>query len=1132
MKRIVTIFLLGMLLVSSSLTAQDVRLLQTKVADILNQVPAHDLKQRDRVVEEMLALGESGLMEFTKMVVPPGTGDDTRVRYALNGLALYVGREGKDRERQLVSGVFIKALDQATDPLVKSFYLYHLKFFGHEEVVPAIAAYLNDPKLCDYAAQALVGLNNHAAQHALKTALAEVDAPCKLKIVKALGVYASPCAEAEIRKLAASDDPQMRKIALWALAKIGSPESAEFMIRTARDVKFTTDPSGAMRSLVSYTDHLAANGEINRARRIAYMIVKECTREDNYTYGLSGMSLLTDHFGYEALHVLLKAMDDPRPDYRAGALRYARQINDIAAIRQWMKKAKESDPRVAAEIIDFLGEMQNPVAIPDIKASLKDQSPVVRSAAMDAYVKLLGKKALSSVLDFLKQGQGAEIVHAEQLLLPLCGLKEVPAIATALDQMPDQGKPVLIGIIAARRATGQFNRILALTSNEDPEVSDAAFKALPAVSSREKLDQLIQLLDQTGEESHIAAVQQALVQAANGIKSPGERSAPFLKAYNENKKIRPKILGVLPRIGGTQSLNLVGDVFNHQRRALKEQAFKALTQWKNPAAATQLYNIVSKGSKKYKKEAFAAYVRLIQKASITPEQKLLRLRKIMLKADDPGMKEQVLKALEPVKIFPALVYVAHFLDDANPEVQSSAAWTASKIALPPSGTRNGMYGSLVRKILNKCIPVISGRDSQYAKENIRNWLHAMPEAEGFVSMFNGKDLSGWQGLVKNPIARAKMTPEELARQQKEADALVPENWSVANGEIRFTGKGYKNLCSVKKYGDFELWVDWRITKGGDSGIYLRGTPQVQIWDTSRIEVGAQVGSGGLYNNQKHPSKPAKVADNQVGEWNTFFIRMIGDRVTVELNGERVVDNVILENYWDRTLPIFPSGPIELQAHGTNLAFRDIYVKEIHSETYNLTPEEQADGFVALFNGKNLDGWVGNKTDYSVKDGVIVIEPKGGGHGNLYTEKEYGNFAFRFEFQLTPGANNGIGIRAPLKGDAAYVGMEIQVLDNTAPIYAHLQPYQYHGSVYGVIPARRGFLKPVGEWNEEEIFVRGNHVKVTLNGTVIVDGDIHEASKNGTMDHNQHPGLKRTTGHIGFLGHGSVVRFRNIRVRVL
>lgn len=198
----------------------------------------------------------------------------------------------------------------------------------------------------------------------------------------------------------------------------------------------------------------------------------------------------------------------------------------------------------------------------------------------------------------------------------------------------------------------------------------------------------------------------------------------------------------------------------------------------------------------------------------------------------------------------------------------------------------------------------------------------------------------------------------------------------------------------------------------------------------------------------------------------------------------------------------------------------------------LSAKEKKDGFQLLFNGTNLDGWVGNKQSYQAKDGLIIIDPNGEGGGNLFTEKEYSDFIFRFEFQLTPGANNGLGIHSPLEGDAAYMGKELQILDNTAAKYADLHEYQYHGSVYGIIPAKKGFLKPVGEWNQEEVIVQGSKIKVMLNGTAIVDGDFLEASKNGTMDGKDHPGLQKTKGHIGFLGHGDVVRFKNIRIKDL
>jgi hypothetical protein len=188
-----------------------------------------------------------------------------------------------------------------------------------------------------------------------------------------------------------------------------------------------------------------------------------------------------------------------------------------------------------------------------------------------------------------------------------------------------------------------------------------------------------------------------------------------------------------------------------------------------------------------------------------------------------------------------------------------------------------------------------------------------------------------------------------------------------------------------------------------------------------------------------------------------------------------------------------------------------------------------DGFETLFDGKSLDQWQGAVKEYVIEDGALVC--KG---GNLYTKKEYADFVLRFEFKLPPGGNNGIGLRCPPeKGDMAYLGMESQVLDDTAAQYAgKLKPYQYHGSIYGVVAAKPGHLKPVGEWNEEEITCKGSRVTVKLNGAVIVDADLAKAAEAGTLDGRPHPGLKRTKGHIGLLGHGSPVAFRNMRVKEL
>lgn len=197
---------------------------------------------------------------------------------------------------------------------------------------------------------------------------------------------------------------------------------------------------------------------------------------------------------------------------------------------------------------------------------------------------------------------------------------------------------------------------------------------------------------------------------------------------------------------------------------------------------------------------------------------------------------------------------------------------------------------------------------------------------GFLALFNGRNLAGWKGLVADPPKRAAMSPEQLAEAQKEADEQMRAHWKVVDGALVYDGKG-NSLCTAKDYANFEMLVDWKILKDGDSGIYLRGTPQVQIWDRPE-------GSGGLYNNQKNPSKPLLAMDKPVGEWNRFRIVMVGEKVHVFLNGACVVRGTTLENYWEREKPIYPTGQIELQHHGNELQFRNVFIREIPLASVN------------------------------------------------------------------------------------------------------------------------------------------------------------------------------------------------------
>ncbi|MBO4641921.1 MAG: DUF1080 domain-containing protein [Bacteroidaceae bacterium] len=307
---------------------------------------------------------------------------------------------------------------------------------------------------------------------------------------------------------------------------------------------------------------------------------------------------------------------------------------------------------------------------------------------------------------------------------------------------------------------------------------------------------------------------------------------------------------------------------------------------------------------------------------ITPENKYLQLRDQMEKAQSAKERKVILTQMGETGTFQAMAYIAHFMNDRK--LRKTAAQMAKKIAMA-----HPEYNGINYRLLLKTIQAVL---SEKEEKEIENFLSGLSkDEEGFVSIFNGTNLNGWKGLVQNPIARSKMTGEELAKAQEKADQVMREDWKVEDGMLTYVGHGYDNICTINQYADFEMLVDWKLDPAGkepDAGVYLRGTPQVQIWDIARVNVGAQVGSGGLYNNQKNRSTPLEVADNKLGEWNTFYIRMVGDKVTVKLNGKLVVDNVTMENYWDRNQPIFPREQIEMQAHGSRTWFRDIYVREI------------------------------------------------------------------------------------------------------------------------------------------------------------------------------------------------------------
>ena len=1147
-KIIISIISSALLFCGSVLMAQTPsnRTAQTKIADALAQMPAQNPESYQSFMADLCSTGEEGVLSLVKMINAPGQGSNEHVEYALSGMSHYATGEGQAAIRRTMESAYIKALDLSNEIETKAFIIRQLQVVGQDDCVEALALFLNLEDLSSPAAKALATIGTEKAGQALQSSLLRRMGTAKTQqnVLQAIGDSQLSVNEDLIKGMVGTGDEDFQKVALFALSRTGTKASISVLAAAAEKARYTMEKTGANDAYIRLLDRVIAQGDVKEAEKAASDLLKKSTKAGRTGTRIAALRLLTNAQGGNATKTLTSALKDNNKEYRNAALDFASEIADRTFYVNIIKSLQKEKPAQKVDILNWLGRE---TACPDKKTLLgsletgiettavqliirqaNSTNFNVKQAATMALVKIGNTEAIGPIVSFLSSDDAQVVALAKDALSTFNG-DIASAIARSIPAASENGKVAIIELLALRRATGYMNNVLELTKSSVPEVKVAAYKALKDVVGEKDLVNMCGMLEMA-DKPEIAALQQAVISALSS-QSAAQQVETITRRMiqaGENKKHLYYI--PLAATGESEALEIIVDGFQKGQSEAKDAAFEAILSWRDFRAANELYGVcLDPTASAYFDRAITSYIRMVSSPSLTGENRLIFLRKAMEVAKTDAQKNTILNQIGRTGTYLAMLYAGEFID--NNALKENAANAVTNIAL-----NNPDYtGENVIALLNKAGAALNNPDADYQRQSIRKHIDEMPKEQGFVAIFNGKDLTGWKGLVEDPIKRSQMKPADLAKAQIAADEIMRRDWSVENGLLVFDGPAYDNICTIKQYGDIEMYVDWKLAQGRapDAGIYLRGTPQVQIWDAERERRGVKIGSGGLYNNQIHPSNPLVTADNPLEEWNTFYIKMVGDRVTVKLNGKLVVDDVILENYWDRSQPLPSIEQLELQAHGSIVYFRNVYVKELERpEPYQLTAEEQKEGFKILFDGTNMFEWTGNLVDYTMEDGCIVLNPSRNFGGNLYTKNEYSNFIYRLEFQLTPAANNGIGIRTPLEGDVAYMGMEVQMLDDDHPVYANLDDYQYHGSVYGILTAKRGFLKPVGEWNYQEVIADGDNIKVTLNGEVIVDGNLREATKNGTADKAEHPGMYNKTGHIAFLGHGSVVKMRNIRIKEL
>lgn len=369
--------------------------------------------------------------------------------------------------------------------------------------------------------------------------------------------------------------------------------------------------------------------------------------------------------------------------------------------------------------------------------------------------------------------------------------------------------------------------------------------------------------------------------------------------------------------------------------------------------------------------------------------------------------------------------------------------------------------------------------------------------EGFVVLFNGKDLAGWRGgTTEDPLKRLALPPKERAEKDKASVADIEKHWRVENGELVNDGTGLY-LTTVKDYGDFALRLEYKTVAKADSGIYLRGIPQVQIWDYTKEggkwDRNADKGSGGLFNNAKgSPGQlPLVLADKPFGEWNTFVITMVGDLVTVTLNGKLVVDKAPLQNYFekDKTKPLLPVGPIQLQTHGGEIRWRSVFLREIPRalpEAGKLSGGKPAgEGWTRLLGGDDLTGWKHTPEYWKLHEGQLTGEYAGGPrHEYIYTEKEYGDFELHAVVKMTgEGANSGVCIRTKPTDTDNVPGYQVDM----GPGYWGCLWDERRDQMVSAYPKDLAEkLVKVDDWNHYYVVAKGPYIQAWLNGVKTID----------------------------------------------
>lgn len=1092
MKKII-IALVCALISASGAFAQDARqrTTQTIVVDALAQLPVATKADYNTVMNELMGTGAQGVEQLAGMLVPAADGKNNIVEYALDGMITYASGYANDAQRAQLAEGLKNAIDKCTDNPNKAFLMTLLQKISRKADAPFFVKYLNDEYLTEWAQNGLI-LTPDCDEEVLAVA-GSVSPAVFARLVGAKKIAA---AEPALVAMLPAGDAAVYK----ALANMGTVASIPVLAKAAKAENYAWVPG--TDATASYTKLLTRLAEDPVSKKAVAKAAKELlkkTNNSNVRCGALYAIVLAE--GNAAQPYIVKAMYDNDRKYRVAALRYYESALNPETDKALLKiLADKKDVPAKVDITNWFGTNCYEPAIDVIAANFNSANDDLATASIFAASKIGGDKALVALIDALNGSRGDV---AKAALLSFNGSINDAVVVAIADNSNPAKQVKALQLAGARRIKAAAPGVFALLNSSNADVAAAANAALGGVASVNDFGKLCNMLE-TAPADKQPQLQSALMAAVAPLSADDQYNT--VKPYVAKSKNPALYYPVLAQAGNSAAIAELKA--GYANPATKQAALNALLQVNNPEMIEVLYNIATTEADA-NAAALNRYAALVANAPVSNVRKYQLYRSGLEASKNAQTSNQMLAGLASTGMYQALMIANKNI--ANADLADAAA-TAIRTIMNKNTDNYG--GTQVTDALNNAANVFlaekekGNADAGYAVDDIKGML-AKVGKDGYTKLA-GDNLK-YVAVVGAP--GAKIAPKA----KKAAEKAAATAWEKTCCGIKYLG-GEQSTIALEPKGleNFEMWFDWKSDAAPVVGV--RSMP---------------VNIEGAFTNALNPA----------GEWNTAYVKVVNDRATVVVNGVTTAQNAILVNPYNNELPAYSTGEILLSGNGTPIAFRDIYVKQLPSTPRSqLTPEEVAEGFEMLFDGSSMHKWTGNTAGYIPNDGYMYVNSQWG--GNLYTIKEYSDFIYRFEFCFDrPGVNNGVGIRTPMGVDAAFHGMEIQILDHDDPIYKDLNDYQVHGSVYGVIPAKRAKFEH-GVWNTEEIRAVGDHITVIVNGEVILDGNIREACQGHAVgdegeegnhwmiDHRNHPGLFNKSGHIGFLGHGEGIRFRNVRVKDL